>query len=334
MCAPNGNRMALDKGISNGAIERLRGQGAWAWLALPLISASCTPMLAESPAPATFLLEAEPGPSQFLAQAQQPPAVPPGLAAAVAGSADLAPVGETLTIAFQARTPLDRLRSHDCLAQAIFYEAASESDEGQKAVAQVVLNRVRHPSWPNSVCGVVYQGPMRAGGGCQFSFTCDGSLARPARGQAWEKAQRLAADALAGRSRDIVGLATHYHTHEVSPGWAPRLARIGAIGAHNFYRLPGPWGEASAFAARYSGTEPMPRPSILLRPSSVPAGGAGSLSLLASGPAPSSALVDPKPLATSMQAESAPVSTVREEYRHSGQWRNDAPAAITGQSAS
>ena len=69
-------------------------------------------------------------------------------------------------------------RSLQCLTEAVYYEARSESEEGQRAVAQVVLNRVRHPAYPNSVCGVVYQGSERVTG-CQFSFTCDGALGRP-----------------------------------------------------------------------------------------------------------------------------------------------------------
>ncbi|MFN5901342.1 MAG: cell wall hydrolase, partial [Novosphingobium sp.] len=72
---------------------------------------------------------------------------------------------------------VDRSRALQCLAAAVYYEARSESDVGQRAVAQVVLNRVAHPSYPNTVCGVVYQGSERTTG-CQFSFTCDGSLAK------------------------------------------------------------------------------------------------------------------------------------------------------------
>ena len=70
----------------------------------------------------------------------------------------------------------DRARALECLTAAIYYEAASESDDGQRAVAQVVLNRVRHPAFPGTVCGTVYQGSERAG--CQFSFACDGAMAR------------------------------------------------------------------------------------------------------------------------------------------------------------
>src|SRR6476660_5886742 len=72
------------------------------------------------------------------------------------------------------RDPATFDRSLQCLTQAIYYEARNQSDDGERAVAQVVLNRVRHPAFPNTVCGVVYQGAVRPGGGCQFTFTCDG----------------------------------------------------------------------------------------------------------------------------------------------------------------
>src|SRR5688500_18855977 len=169
---------------------------------------------------------------------------------------------ETL-LAFQGRTELDRLRSLDCLAQAIYYEAGRESENGQRAVAQVVLNRVRHPAWPDSICGVVYQGPMRPGGGCQFTFTCDGALATPPTGEAWDRARELAAEALAGYVHARAGLATHYHARYVSPAWAPRLRRTAAIGLHRFYRLRGRGGEPAAFTDAYTGVEllPLPAPS-------------------------------------------------------------------------
>ena len=151
------------------------------------------------------------------------------------------------------------MRSIDCLAQAVYYEARSEGEDGERAVAQVVLNRVRHPAWPNSVCGVVYQGPMRAGGGCQFTFTCDGSLRYAPAGAGWDEARRIAAEALGGRTFAPVGLATHYHTNAVFPAWAPRLVKTNVIGAHIFYRLPGLAGAPGAFANAYAGSEPIAR---------------------------------------------------------------------------
>jgi hypothetical protein len=90
----------------------------------------------------------------------------------------------------------DRWRALQCLTAAIYYEAASEPDGGQRAVAQVVLNRVAHPAYPKTVCGVVYQGSERPS--CQFSFACDGSMARVPMRVFWDRARRVAADALAG----------------------------------------------------------------------------------------------------------------------------------------
>ena len=161
-------------------------------------------------------------------------------------------------------TAIDQLRSLDCLAQAVYYEARSESEDGQRAVAQVVLNRLHHAGYPASVCGVVYQGPMRAGGGCQFTFTCDGSLASVPASDAWLRARRIAADALAGAVFTPVGHATHYHTLSVFPVWAPTLVKSAVIGNHVFYRLPGSAGAAAAFAQRYAGREPLPVPGRIL----------------------------------------------------------------------
>ncbi|MGB3797351.1 MAG: cell wall hydrolase [Alteraurantiacibacter sp.] len=152
---------------------------------------------------------------------------------------------------------MDIMRAQECLTTAIYYEAASESVAGQSAVAQVVLNRVAHSAWPGTVCGVVFQGSARATG-CQFSFTCDGSLTRrPSRG-GWERASRVARAALAGAVYEPVGLSTHYHTLAVSPYWAPTLSRTRVIGAHVFYRWPGAAGQRAAFAFRYIGGEPEP----------------------------------------------------------------------------
>lgn len=162
--------------------------------------------------------------------------------------------------AFAARgTGLDRARASLCLSQAIWYEAATESTAGQRAVAQVVLNRVAHRSYPGSVCGVVYQGSERSTG-CQFSFTCDGSLRRKAGGISWANAQRLASEALSGAVFGQVGMATHYHTNYVSPYWAPTLDHIGTIGAHRFYRMKGNAGQRSAFSSSYRGGEPFAAP--------------------------------------------------------------------------
>lgn len=144
-----------------------------------------------------------------------------------------------------------------CLTQAVYYEAAVEPLQGRRAVAQVVLNRMRHPAYPKSVCGVVYEGSQRRTG-CQFSFTCDGSLLRrPATGP-WREATEVARAALAGYVERSVGTATHYHADYVLPKWAFQLGKIDQIGHHIFYRFNGTWGTARAFNGQYTGLERIP----------------------------------------------------------------------------
>lgn len=150
-------------------------------------------------------------------------------------------------------------RALKCLTDAIYYEAANEPDAGQRAVAQVILNRMRHPTYPNSVCGVIYQGSERATG-CQFSYSCDGSMARVPAQAAWLRAQRVAAQALAGSVYAPVGMATHYHATYVYPYWAPSLNFVGTIGAHRFYTWKGSAGRQSAFFRDHAGREPFPGP--------------------------------------------------------------------------
>ncbi|MCS6622863.1 cell wall hydrolase [Roseibacterium beibuensis] len=157
--------------------------------------------------------------------------------------------------AFKPATAEDRRRAVRCLTQAIYYEAALEPTDGQEAVAQVILNRVRDPNYANSVCGVVYEGAERVTG-CQFSFTCDGSLAQGPVAWAWTRAARVAERALAGHVAEKVGTATHYHANYVHPWWAPTLNKLTQIGAHIFYRWKGVYGEPAAFRQAYSGREP------------------------------------------------------------------------------
>ncbi len=161
-------------------------------------------------------------------------------------------------------------RALKCLTDAIYYEAASESDSGQRAVAQVILNRMRHPTYPNTVCGVIYQGSERHTG-CQFSYSCDGSMARTPSSFHWLRAQRVAMSALAGYVHAPVGMATHYHTVNIYPYWAPSLHFLGTIGAHRFYRWKGSAGRPSAFFRSYAANEPFPGPKPrAFRPSTVP----------------------------------------------------------------
>ena len=154
---------------------------------------------------------------------------------------------------------IDRTRALQCLTAAIYYEARSEPDDGQRAVAQVVLNRVAHKAYPDTVCGVVYQGSERSTG-CQFSFTCDGSLARVPQRFFWQRAENVALAALAGSVFTPVGLATHYHTFAVNPYWNAKMLNVVNIGAHRFFRMPGLGGQPGAFRFAYAGGEPIAAP--------------------------------------------------------------------------
>jgi hypothetical protein len=150
----------------------------------------------------------------------------------------------------------DYARALDCLTAAVYYEAASETALGQAAVAQVVINRMRHPAFPKTICGVVFQGQERTTG-CQFSFTCDGAMARIPSAAGWARARATAAAALNGRVAPEVGMATHYHTDWVAPYWAERLVKMRQIDTHIFYRWTGAWGLPGAFSGAHAGAEPV-----------------------------------------------------------------------------
>jgi spore germination cell wall hydrolase CwlJ-like protein len=141
---------------------------------------------------------------------------------------------------------LEASRDVECLTQAVYYEARGETPAGQAAVAQVVLNRVRHPAFPKTICGVVFQGAYSRGA-CQFSFACDGSMRKRREPGAWARAERVANRALSGGVMDSVGNATHFHTINVSPGWGPRLVRVGQVGLHVFYKFGGRVGAPGSF---------------------------------------------------------------------------------------
>lgn len=124
-----------------------------------------------------------------------------------------------------------------CLSAAVYYEARGESAAGQAAVAQVVLNRLARPSFPKSVCGVVYQ--RLAAGDCQFSFVCDGAMRRPLEPAAWERATRIAERALAGERGSVVGEATSFHAVRLGDIWGPHMIQVAQIGGHDFYSPAG-----------------------------------------------------------------------------------------------
>ncbi len=168
------------------------------------------------------------------------------------------PAGAARPFLFAGASAAAQARALECLTSAIYYEAGQEPIDGQRAVAQVILNRVRHPAFPASVCGVVYQGSTRQTG-CQFTFTCDGSMARAPMAASWNRARMVAAAALAGSVYAGVGNATHYHADYVVPYWAASQAKTAVIGAHLFYRWQGGWGQPGAFSQGYSGREPDPR---------------------------------------------------------------------------
>jgi hypothetical protein len=252
---------------------------------------------------------------------------------------ELIDVGSPAKPFFSPGVGLTHARAQECLAQAVWYEAASESEAGQRAVAQVVLNRVAHPAWPDSVCGVVYQGSQRSTG-CQFTFTCDGSLARRPSGATWARAQRIADEALAGSVYAPVGHATHYHTLWVNPYWAGTLDHIGTIGAHRFYRLRGTAGERGAFSMAYAGLESGPAarsavtaPTGLDTHAPLPAGPVIAYDL---SPVPAKAAAS---AARGGAGESAASGTgqVKPEYARAGQWKTapgTAPAAAPTPAAS
>ena len=173
---------------------------------------------------------------------------------------------------------LNPARELECLAQAVYYEARGETPAGQAAVAQVVLNRVRHPAFPKSICGVVFQG-ARSGRGCQFSFACDGSLRLTREMGAWTRAEKIASRAFEGQVMSQVGNATHFHVTAIQPGWS-NLLKVAQVGAHVFYRFGGKAGAAKAFNAEPKNEDvvaPMDAPAapLILASSVTPAPASG-----------------------------------------------------------
>lgn len=149
----------------------------------------------------------------------------------------------------------DRARAIDCLAAATWYEAGDDA-VGQRAVAQVVLNRLRHPAFPKTVCGVVFQGQERRTG-CQFTFTCDGAMRRTPSPATWARAQDIARKALTGYVYAKVGHSTHYHTDWVVPYWSASLDKVAEVHTHLFFRWTGWWGTPPAFRRAYANAEPV-----------------------------------------------------------------------------
>ena len=270
-------------------------------------------------------------------------ALPPADPAALREEAFAGPPAKPYV--FRGLTALDRERAHYCLTAAIYYEAASESDDGMRGVAQTIINRVRHPSFPGTVCGVVFQGSQRAGV-CQFTFACDGAMARAPERRNWLRASRVASAALGGQVYAKVGLATHYHTQAIWPRWGKSLVMTNIVGAHIFHRWRGRWGMPDAFRAPYLGREPVPGPYLpvaqqlaILKGQGI-APGAGPLPALtgAAAPLPDAAPAPLLPGAPTPAPPGAPAATapaapsytdprlnqsgqVREEFSKSGEWK-------------
>jgi spore germination cell wall hydrolase CwlJ-like protein len=206
-----------------------------------------------SPGVAPLVLEPWPAeapgsdPSEARSPAAEGPSQPPD-------NATVAAKGEVTGADRRPKSPAElldladttRAKHEKCLANAIYFEARGESLRGQMAVAQVVINRVFSGHYPNNVCGVVYQSTRRHRRlRCQFSFTCDRIPDRVTEPDAWERATRVARDALDGNFwLNDIGKATHYHARWVYPRWVHEMRRLDRIGVHTFYR-PRKWGDGA-----------------------------------------------------------------------------------------
>jgi spore germination cell wall hydrolase CwlJ-like protein len=286
----------------------------------PAIVAAPTGYEAQDHFPGAALLYADdPAPTPLQAPPAAPPAATPGATGTIPLPAAPVPAGAFVDPTLHPAPPfslahaaaIDRGRALECLTAAVYYEAATEPAAGQAAVAQVILNRVRHPAFPHTICGVVYQGSEHAG--CQFSFACDGSMGRALDRAYWTRAAGVAAAALAGHVEGEVGMATHYHTFAVTPAWNRQLIMTAAIGRHFFHRWAGWWGTPAAFSAVYRGGEPVP------------------------GPHPRTALPEAAPLAlptptlAAVTVAKTPAATIQPAYAESGAPKaTPSPAADSG----
>jgi spore germination cell wall hydrolase CwlJ-like protein len=158
--------------------------------------------------------------------------VPPNVTALASTGKAAAKPAETKTASLTEK----RNRELMCLAKAVYFEARGESETGQLAVAQVVLNRVAHPFYPDTICDVVFENQQRRNK-CQFSFACDGRSDRPRNQAAWAQAIKLAKKSMHGTRIEAVGKSTHYHANYVRPRWIGDMVKQKQIGKHIFYRM-------------------------------------------------------------------------------------------------
>jgi spore germination cell wall hydrolase CwlJ-like protein len=252
--------MVIDRVSSAASRAAMRGRGRWRVVLALSLACALPPTVTATPTVERVRI-ARPAPAAALPSLPEPAAgagqaMTPEMAVAANRRIPFSrePILAARPFAVGRAAPADQARALDCLTDAVYYEAASEPIEGQRAVAQVVLNRVRHPAFPKSVCGVVFQGAPSAG--CQFTFACDGSMRRAPVPALWARARAVAQAALNGHVMAGVGEATHYHADYVAPDWGGQLTKIVQVGAHIFYRWAGGWGQPAAFRAAYAGAEP------------------------------------------------------------------------------
>ncbi|MCB1507486.1 MAG: cell wall hydrolase [Hyphomicrobiaceae bacterium] len=188
--------------------------------------------------PETAVASADPVTTGSIPEEAAPEILPPTEEAGTMVTALVDPNSGAATLPGQRQISafLDDARQFECLATGIYFEARGEPVRGQVAVAQVIMNRVRHEEFPNTICGVVYQN-RHWRNRCQFSFACDGIRDRILSPAAWETARSVARQVLSGEAH-IASLerSTHYHANYVRPRWARRMVRLDRIGAHIFYR--------------------------------------------------------------------------------------------------
>ena len=222
--------------------------------------------------------------------------------------------------------PLAGSRELDCLSQAVYYEARGESSQGQAAVAQVVLNRTRHPGFPRSVCGVVYQGAQQQS--CQFSFACDGSARHPRELTAWKRAQAVATRALSGFVLADVGDATHFHVARLGGIWGASLVQVAQIGTHVFYRLTGrPGAAVHADPGLYVPASELAEHPIYAeaKVGAAPADGAGSNLILAAALA-----APPQPQSPALRGAAEPAAIAAPPAKSPPADRSEKPAPAEG----
>ncbi len=149
-------------------------------------------------------------------------------------SDDLASISQVRTS--EPHGKLDLAAETHCMAEAVYYEARSETVSGQRAVAEVILNRVKSKHFPNTICDVVYEGSERSTG-CQFTFTCDGSMEIAPNAKSWDRSIETANLVMSGGHTPLTNYATHYHTLQVNPKWSKTMRMTRQVGSHVFYRF-------------------------------------------------------------------------------------------------